>query len=292
MKSIIFIGTFFLLFLLSLKNIAQDSSSSKKHLNQIYLKVNFGYGYATGSGQYTQVEEFSDGSSTHEVLKTPFSLGKGGKIGGAVGYMVNDIIGLELDLSVLLGGKNDAKNIFYRTNSGNPYYNYQSVSYYSNAYRINPCLLLTTKNQSINVYGKTGLIISFSQAFEEINESVEYINGGTASGQFDWNYKGGFGVGTSEALGLSIDYVKYIKVFAEISFANISTSFRNAVRTTYTINGIDQMNTLSTYNKEIIFTNKISDNTTADPDSPKKQLKDRWSTDSIGFNVGFLFLLH
>lgn len=217
-------------------------------------------------------------STTQEQINV--SLGQGKNFGGTLGYMFNENIGIELGVSYLSGDKSNALETLI--NGSN------SSSFSSSMTRFNPTFIIASGMDKINPYAKFGFIIGSGDVIGsgKMTSGTDVIN-------FEMKMNGGQAYGVNASLGALYNLNKKIALFAEITTINLSYAPSKGVLTVFTYNGTNQLQNMTTKNKEINFvdsyTAKKVDTT---PDSqPSTELKQKYPFGSIGLNIGLKYAL-
>jgi hypothetical protein len=250
-----------------------------------YVHVNAGLAFPMSSQSldildFNNYESNSTGtSSTTTSEQVSVSLGKGLNIGGAFGYMFNEHIGAELGLSYLIGGKSEATES-YISPSSNSTYNYTLSS---KMLRIMPSLVIAAGGDKINPYAKFGVVIGSGSVLYETNSNSD---GDISVDNFV--FSGGMALGLTSALGAQLNLSDNMSLFGEVNMINMSYAPTKGEYTVSTYNGIDQLATMTTNEKEVEFVDSYTYNSASPtPDSqPDQDLKIRLPFGSLGINVG------
>jgi len=267
------VGSFLILFAISL-------FANNIYAQGVYANLNVGYGF----GMSTQNLSFFDfynstygnNSTTDEQVNV--SLGKGLNVGGALGIMFNENIGAELGVSYLLGGKNEAKDVYL---NGTINYTLSSTMLI-----INPSLILTAGIEGINPYAKFGVVIGSGSVLFEYKDNddgdVDLTN---------MKLNGGLALGLNAAIGATFSLNDKMSFFGEINMVNMSYAPKKGEITEATYNGVDELPGMTTREKEIEFVDSYTYNwESPQPDSePNKELKQKLPYGSLGVNFGIRF---
>lgn len=248
-----------------------------------YVKINAGYGInmssfvaQNSSNSTTTLPPYSYSYSTEAVN---YSLGKGLNFGGAFGYMFNKNIGAELGISYLLGGTTKIVNEsqFGTGHSTN------EITMHSNMLRFIPSVVIASGFEGINPYAKFGLLIGTGSLFIDGDENEP---GGIMIEK--WKYNGGFAIGLNSAIGAMFTINDNISIFGEIDMVNLSYAPTKAELTEASLNGVDQLPTMTTRQKETEFVDSYTfDSANPPSDSePAKEVKFKMPYGSVGLNVG------
>ncbi len=252
--------------------------SGRIYSQGIYAKINAGYGLQMSSRNidYFSFTNFSidTTSSTQEQVKT--SLGKGLVFEGAVGYLFNKNIGVELGVSYLLGTKTQTNQTLYGSRRNN------SLS--ANMLRINPSFVVSCGFEKINPYAKLGLIIGFGKIFYE----DDYTSAGGSVVSEIMELSGGIALGLNAGAGIMYHLNEKLSLFGEINMVNLSYSPSRGELTKSTINGTDRLPDLTIAEKEVDFVDSYTTdtNTPYTHTEPREELKESFPFGSAGLNVG------
>lgn len=250
-----------------------------------YVQVNTGLAFAMGAqnldyldfNNYESNSTGSDYTSTREQVSV--SLGKGFNIGGAFGYMFNEHVGAELGLSYLVGGKSEANTTERSTN-------YNSTTDYtlsSKMIRIIPTLVIATGGEKINPYAKFGVVIGSGSVLYETNSISDgdiYIS--------NLELSGGMALGLTSSIGAMYNLSDNMALFGELNMINMSYAPTKGETTLATYNGIDELSTMTTNEKETEFVDSYTYNSASSTSDsqPNQDLKIRLPFGSFGINVG------
>jgi len=247
-----------------------------------YAQFNFGYnqginGKDTGAAYIYSLYNFTEvNATTKKTELANVGLGKGIHIGADFGYMFNKNVGAELGISYLLGGKISTSQTYLSGNYGN-----QETS--SKMLQIKPTLVLAAGFEKINPYAKIGVVIGSGKI---TTEGTGKIGGNITN--YTYEYSKGTPIGFQGSVGALYKLNSKIGLFGELTFINLSYAPKKGSLTKYTKNGVDQLPGLDVDDKEIVFEDSISTGPN-DPNAPQKLLKEPFSFDSIGLNVGMRY---
>ena len=240
-----------------------------------YVNINTGYGFNMSSQNLYNFDfyNYTTGDDSFFAEQVNVSLGKGFNFGGAIGYMFNKNIGVELGVSYLLGDEANAQD----DNAGEIY----DFSISSNMLRINPSLVIASGFEKVVPYAKFGLIIGSGSVMYEVvfNEGMSERN---------WIFDGGIGLGLSSGIGAAFNVSENMSFFTELNMVNLSYAPTEGELTVATIDGTDILPSLSISEKEIEFVDSYTfnyDNLPADS-QPDKELKQKMPFGSFGINIG------
>jgi len=253
------------------------------YAQEAYLSINAGYGFNTSSQNLNDYFKFKNTtkittSTTYEQVN--LSLGKGLNVAAAYGYMFNDNVGTELGVSYLLGGKSHAKD---QNISGTTDYTLSAKML-----RINPSIVIASDFRDINAYAKMGLLIGLGSVIYETNTNN---NGDIKIVKLKLN--GGLAFGLNAGVGALFNLNKNMSLFGEINMVNMSYAPTKGEITKSTLNGFDQLPSMSKQNKEIEFVDSYTDdpNNPSTFSEPSKELKQKLPFGSVGISIGLRILL-
>jgi len=245
-----------------------------------YLSVNAGYGFQTSSQSSELIYNRTISNNTIAYEQVNVSLGKGVNFGLTYGYMFSKNIGAEVGLSFLIGGKTKSKDIYPDGET--------NYAVFSRMVKINPSLIISPGYERINPYAKMGFLIGSGSIQYEVKDHNEDED---SEGKYKFN--GGLASGLTAGVGVLYKVNDRISVFAEINTINLSYAPKKGKLTKRTTDGIDQLITMSRYQKEIDFVDSYTEvpNQPPDQNSPRQSLKQKFSFGSVGLNFGVQFSL-
>lgn len=255
----------------------------------VYLGLGGGYGFAAGKQSFFDDYKTTNSSSgsTTEVTAHPFSLGKGINAGLYAGYMFNKNVGAELGVGYLIG----SKTVFtdeYNNTSAFPSSSKTEMTWKGRMIRLVPTIRMTAGEKKLLPYMKAGLIIGVGG---KVYDDMHTVNTSTTSNtvtEESWEYYGGMSLGFHGAIGLNYMVNDKIGIFAEVAGNYQNFAMKKGSMTKYTVDGVDQMSTLDTYEKEIEFVDSYTYSSSPPPNvnQPDKASKFFMPFSSIGINLG------
>lgn len=256
----------------------------------VYMGIGGGYGFA--AGKQSLFDDYkttvsSSGSTTQEFTSHPFSLGKGINTGLYAGYMFNKNVGAELGIAYLIG----SKNIFtdeYINNSAFPSSSKTEMTWKGRMIRLVPTIRMTAGEKKLRPYMKAGLIIGVGGKVYDDMHSVNTSGGSSSVTDQSWEYYGGMSLGFHGAMGLNYMVSDKIGIFGELAGNYQNFAMKKGSMTKYTVDGVDQMPTMDTNDKEIEFVDSYSYDSSASPNvnQPDKASKFFMPFSSFGINLG------
>ncbi|MFZ4400982.1 MAG: outer membrane beta-barrel protein [Bacteroidales bacterium] len=242
-----------------------------------FINLNVGYGTAASEqnlsslnfNNYTRQNNFT----TREQVNISF--GKGLNIGGSIGYMFNENIGMELGISYLMGGKSEARDLYTNRTVDN--------TIYANMLRFNPSLIIAAGFKNINPYAKIGMLIGSGSI---LYESIDNNNGDLWVSKTKFN--GGLAFGLNSAVGVLFSINENLSFFVELDMVNLSYAPTKSEITEASLNGSDQLPGMTTKERQTDFVdNYTTEQGNPSPDSqPDKLLIEKYPFGSVGLNIG------
>ncbi len=241
-----------------------------------YVNVGIGYGMNAASQTMQYTESIS--SDTVATFKGAHgSLAKGLNVGVSFGYAFNKNLGVELGVNYLKGSQ--IKSTY--TDYTYIFTNLQTITTQANMLRLVPTIVLATGEGTLRPYAKAGLVIGVlgkttdkytnnigSYAYEETRES-----------------SGGIAIGFASSLGLNI-VGGYLSLFGELAMINQSWAPTKNVMTESKYKGVDQLASMTTYQKETNYVDSYTVTTKPDQNSPRLNTKQYLPMSSFGINFG------
>jgi Outer membrane protein beta-barrel domain len=252
-----------------------------------YASINLGYNMpnnANNAYSYADLFQFYNGTdngttSTFELVK--LSLGKGLNFGGNFGYMFNKNIGAEIGVGYLMGSETEAKKV---DNSGSTT-GVETTTIKANQLQIKPSLIIAAGYEKINPYAKIGLVLGMGKTL------VNYSDVNTSNvEEYELEMKGGMMLGFRASAGLNFAINDKISFFTELTSINGNIKPTEGEYTKYTVDGVNELPSLTYNDTHFEFVDENVDNGTPTPDSvAQKAPRPTFSASSIGLNVGMTF---
>jgi hypothetical protein len=249
---------------------------------KLYFTVNGGYALESNKtnlvGEYFFYSSTATNATTTTFEPVSFSLGKGVNFGGTVGYMFHKNIGAELGVNYLLGGEATTKQTSYTGD-------YSNRGYKAKMLLFKPTLVISAGFEKINPYAKFGLLMSTGSVTQQFDSK----NGANTSEQTT-KMDGGIGIGFTASAGISYGITPKMAIIGELNYNGLTYSPKKGLLTASSKNGIDELATLTTSDKETEYTNTlIDDGTPSDPNKPSKTYFQNLPLSSLGFNIGLRY---
>ena len=276
--------------------IAQINSQAQG----LYAGVGVGYGFPSQVQAYTPAST-SSGTSTSYTSQSA-SLGKGMSVGIYGGYMVTKNIGFELGISDKLSSTTsttsgtsavDTSGSLVTTSTGS---NVNTIK--SSLFRLTPAIRFAVGDGMLQGYMVTGLIIGFPTATNETagtNTSTTYFGATELSSSANTSdeivtYSGSMIIGFHGAIGVLYSLSDNIGIFGELSGNFQTWAPTEAQITTLTYNGVNELNSLTTSQKQTNYESTYTVNTASNtPGSPTEAAKMYLPFSTWGITIGVHF---
>jgi hypothetical protein len=250
----------------------------------LYFTINGGYALESNKTNLVGESLLYNGTQTSTTTSNfelvSFSLGKGVNFGGTIGYMFHKNIGAELGVNYLISGETTSRYSSYTGNYLNRAYNAKMIL-------LKPTLIISSGFEKINPYAKFGLLLNSGYATQQFDDK----SGGNTSEQTT-KMNGGIGIGFTASAGISYGITNKIAIIGELNYNGLTYSPKKGLVTASKENGVDNLATLTTREKEIEYTNTFSnDGGSSDPNKPSKLPLQNLPFSSLGLNIGLRYNL-
>lgn len=236
--------------------------------------IKFQVGYGVPFLKSYPISIAANGTTTVQA----FSFGTGLRLEGGVIEAIRQNLSLQLDFGYLSG----ARNSFAIPNATG----YFNASYYSKFYDVAPMVRVSTDEGKIKYYAAVGPMIGFGKFYAETTSGSGATSGRNITIR---EYRGSYALGAKAELGAHFQRGN-ISYFAQLTFLSMRYAPTNSEITTYMVNSVDLLNTLTPSQKQTTYSNSIT-TSTPNPNVPSKGLQNTYPFDSISLNVGVMFRL-
>ena len=281
-------------------------SSTTLFSQGFYVTAGGGYaftmnGQRTGIGneksESTYNYQTNNSTSSSTIESVSLSYGKGFNFNGALGYMFNEYVGIDLGFNYLFGGKTVTESYSKHTeilqSSNNVFENTNKTSNYSRMFRVIPSLIVTPNFDKINPYIKIGAVIGFGSFYAESNRESLKNGSHQSTSSYISKSNGGVAFGFNSALGVTYDFSERMSLFGEVNYIGMTYAPHKSIRTKWEVDGVDQLPNLPTNQKETEYVDELTQvQNSNNPDEPTQQLFFSQPFNSLGFNVGVKFSLN
>lgn len=252
------------------------------------VEVNAGYGMPMAKELVAYNSSSSDNgmnwSGTDEGVYS--SYGAGMNFGLNLAYMLNENLGFGLNTNYLLGSK--IESTYSYTTTG--YNSSGTTTYKGKMIRITPNIILSAGEGGIQPYAKLGLALGVGSS---IDVRDEYTNSTPTNEVMAYKFDQGMAFGGFAELGIAIGIGDNLGVNVALTGYNMNWAPKHGILTEYTVDGIDQLPSMTTYDKEVEFVDEMSYNSGSVPNmnEPDQAIKEFHPFSSLGLNVGFVYKL-
>ena len=218
-----------------------------------------------------------------DVIK--YSYGKGLNFAGTFGGMFNKNIGAELGIGYLLGSKIEStSNLTALTTTTK-----STTTDNNKMLFFVPTLVIESGFEKINPYARIGLIVAFPKITSKDEATVTSAFSQTSLKTVEvTEYKMDLGLGANAALGILFDVSDNFAIFGECNINALSITPKSSEITESSSDGIDNLNSMTTSEKETVYENSLTENPLNPPSEgePSKSLKFKTPFSSVGANIG------
>jgi hypothetical protein len=207
-----------------------------------------------------------------------FTPGHGFNINIAAGYRLNKHMAVELGLRDFFG--TNIKTTYTANGEGGTYTDTYKTR--GMMFQVVPAFVLNAAMDKWDPYARFGLIIGAVPRIYEKEEEKDASN----TTNYEGVYKGGIPLGFNAALGVNYSLSDRFQLYGEVNCNGINYTPKKYLLTLYNENGVDQLGSLSTSEKEIEFVKKYDALETIPPDSPSKQLRESFPFSNFEVAVG------
>ena len=251
----------------------------------IYIRL--GVGGGVGLKQYESYNWYNETetNSADNIEIKSMGLGSGLNVNLGLGYKLSNYVAIELGVNEFIGLN---KKIEQSSSSGS----------YNNAYedkmsgmmlQIVPAIVITPGLEKINPYARLGVIIgvmpSVTSNFTSTYDYVPDLKASTVS-EGKTKLSGGLPLGFTAAGGASFSLGEKLDFFAELVFNGITYAPSKGKLKEWTIDGVDQLPTATTKEKEWTFEKEFDANENIPDGSPDKVAKASYNFSNVELNIG------
>ena len=241
-----------------------------------------GVGGGVGLCDYDPCDGFYDEEYLYpeydRLTSVSYDPGTGFHLNIAAGYYVNKNIAVELGVKDFWG--TNIKSTYTTSGEGGTLTDILRLR--GMMVMVTPAVVLTTEMGKWDPYARFGMPIGIVPRVYEKQEQT----GGNNTTIYEGVYKGGIPIGFNAALGVRYNISDNLDVYGEVNCNGINYSPKKYILKTYTENGVDELGTLSTYQKEVQFVRKYDDFENIPQDEPRKQLKETFPFSNVELSVG------
>lgn len=253
------------------------------HAQHFYARIGIGGSVGT-SNSLDMLYKYTDDGVNQTVRIQPVDLGSGFNGCVAFGFMPSKYVGFELAISKVLGFPNFGDSVVSMPGGTSA-----TAKIKANVLSVIPSVVITAGLEKVNPYARFGLIVGvlpiMYHYFDADQPSVNPPNEITAL----QTYYGGVALGFNATGGVSFHINKLISMFAELNFVGMNFAPTESELIKYDINGVDQLPTMNTKQKETLYVTKLNLGEQIPDTSPNKRLKKTYPLNSVGASFGVMF---
>lgn len=254
-----------------------ETQGSKK----FYINLGLGGGISTSSN-FGMLYDY-DGST---ITVHPVGLGNGFNGYASFGYKFLKYVSVEISVNEFLGLAAGGDSVSHLLGSSTA-----DAKIAGKMFSVVPAIVISAGLEKVNPYARFGLLIG---AAPSVMTKYSQTNVSTNPQQDMeiWNhYYGGVALGYAAAGGVTFNISNLINIFTELQFTHATWSPNHSEITKYTVNDVDKLSTLSTYEKQVDFVNSMTLNGPFDQDQPRQELRITMPFSTLAVNVGITFKL-
>lgn len=245
-----------------------------------------GYGIAISRSILGYNSDDNDVSNTFYVENVRGSYGKGAILNLYGGFMVTDVIGLELAANYLIGSPYTFTTL--NTNNGNVSSSeVHEIS--SSSFRLIPTVRLVYGEDKVHFYSRVALTFGLANKLTDKSQYTITNPAGTTIVNSVFVTSGGIYSGFSGGFGLSYDVSDHVAVYGELTRYFISWGATEGRYEEYTTNGRDDLGSMSTSNREFIYVDRVDQTMNQNSGEPTQRLKFSTPLNALSVNLGLHF---
>lgn len=257
-----------------------------------YARLHSGYGVATATQNaydLTRVDQSSEIYHYNQKVKS-FSYGSGMYYSAALGYMINQNIGLDVELQYFRG----SNSTYYRDYTYSAPIDGREVANFENygeSFMVTPSFMLKTNLGQFRPYFKVGPIISFPGISNRINSTFTSKSNVSRNVSEEVLYDGGMAYGINAAAGAGYEILSNIEIFFELNNKSMSYAPEKGEIKKYLVDGVDKLYQIDQRYRKMEFVENYYMNSQADPNDnkPMTQPKTDMPFSSLTFSVGLTY---
>lgn len=244
-----------------------------------YLRAQGGYAL----GIFPQSFATMGVSQGHASRTEKAALGEGWSAGLAYGYMFTDHLGVELGAGYFGGA---AQSFGCACMDGTT----TGSTFQTEMIQAMPSLVLRGSTGALQPYMRLGAVIGFGAV---VSTSTHDMTDQRA--EEEWRYYGGVSFGMAASAGVLYELGEQLSIFAELQYIGATYTPERGELTSARRNGEDIRPTLTTSEKEIVFTDEYLGSDALTPpgnqptDEPRRVQRLNYKLSSVGIQIGLLW---
>lgn len=265
---------------------------------QLEISGGIGYGFGLGKGligsksNYTYTQTGTGISSTNSVEGIYGSWGQGLEANLRFSRMLCEHFGAGLEFSYLMGKKFSTESTQTENMMGTINTEQYSSTASLRSVRLSPQIYYRGEDcAGFTPYSRVGLQLNLSNTIRYSTSLISNDNGAISTLEEESKMKGRFNMGFNAAIGAMYNFSSSLGIYGEGFFNNSSFMPKTWELTSYTENGQDMLNTLSTYQRKVEIEKETSYSSTTplDPNSPAEALADPMPAGAWGLRLGLIY---
>lgn len=255
---------------------------------KIYLRLGLGGGVGLKQYEGFMWANETITSTTHDEEYKSLGFGGGLNVNLAGGFMLSDNIGIELGVNEFIGLNKTTK--VSDTRAG--FEESREVKVSGMMLQLVPAIVITPKLEKLNPYARLGMIIGILPSFTEKISSTQTVTpvskATLATTQIEYKEKnnGGIALGFTAAAGVDMNLSDNLSLFGELVYNGITYAPTKGKVKTWTVNGVDQIATAVTRDKEWTYEKKIDTDAAIPDGSADKREKQSFNFSNVLINIG------
>ena len=288
-----------------------------KDETKFYINIHSGYAFGLGStfkfypddisSINMQVIETSAPTKTTTYRAPSKGLGQGFRFGLGLSYILNDFVnvGVDVDYSRTKISKVKDSSYYSIQTSGamgneTTYNEKYTITYDATLITISPHILFKAISRpKFFIYNKVGVVLTFRpNSIQKETQDGKFRTGwqgfyrdssSFVEKKYEWGIRNP-AIGFMGAAGAQVKISERIRAFGEIQFSHLVFVVRERTLTSYTVNGVQMINTLPVMDKELKFERDLSSNDiSSNPDQPMRTIIQRIPITYVGAQFGFAY---
>ncbi|HTX87575.1 MAG TPA: outer membrane beta-barrel protein [Bacteroidales bacterium] len=250
-----------------------------------YARVGLGGALGTNSSYDQLFSEVDHGNNSYSITSLPMNLGSGAFFNIAAGYQFKHYCGVELILNeafgVSLKGTTTSDLVGGWTTE---------TRVYGSMFSIIPTFVLNPNLWKVNPYAHFGIMIGVVPVMFRDYEATRATSTDYDEDETEFYYSG-VAVGIQAGAGVEWNLSHLIALNLEVNYSGISYSPKKSKLTESTVDGEDQLGSMTVYQKEKKYVKVLDESfgTTPPQDQPREELRTNFSFSNVGLLFGIKF---
>ncbi len=270
-------------FILVLCTILFTGYSNAQKSQKFYARVGIGVAAGTSNSLDMLYKYTNDG--VNQTLKIqPVDLGSGFNGTAAFGFMPSKYVGFEIAISDFFGFPNFGDSIVKMPGGTTTY-----AAIKVNVLSVIPSVVITAGLDKVNPYARFGVVLGVYPVMRNFYEADQPTVNPPKKIEAILEYTGGIALGFSATGGVTFKINKLISLYAELNYIGMSFAPTESELTKFTVDGVNQLTTLNTKQRETLYVTKLNLNEKIPDTSPNKELLKNYPLNSVGASFGVMF---